>query len=73
MAPHREMRLSRLEPEEGSRSSEVRKLREQMTALIGVVQQQAEASRRQEDVFRLLEEVSRRQAEKNERLQGQLA
>ncbi len=83
MAPRRKTRLTRLEPGEDSGLNEVRELREQMAALVGVVQQQAEASLRQEKASRRQEEassrqeeasrrqekVSRRQAEQIERLQ----
>ncbi len=48
MAPRRKTRLMRLEPGEGSGSNEFWELLEQMAALVGVVQQQAEASLRQE-------------------------
>ncbi len=48
MAPRRKTCLMRLEPGEGTGSNEVWELLEQIAALVGMVQQQAEASLRQE-------------------------
>ncbi len=59
MVPRKEIRLTRVEPSEGSASSEVRELREQVAVLIGEDQQQAEASHRQEKASRCQEEAAR--------------